>query len=97
MFLVFIEKYFSLPRSKNVTFSLYVHETRSEDLEKIINFWSKKLRISRELVRVYWKRNVIVRKRNSPEYVGQISLHIKGERLLGSKLLAASDIILKKY
>jgi hypothetical protein len=46
---------------------------------------------------VYWKRNKIVGRRDNPEYLGQFSVRVMGERVLGSKLLAISDILLKKY
>lgn len=96
-FIKFIERYFLLNRQKNMTFRLYIHETRKNDLEKIINFWSKKIGILKEEIKVSWKRNIVTKKRENPEYVGQMDVRIIGEKILGSKLLAISDIILRKY
>jgi len=78
-------------------FEIYIHETRRKDLKRIINFWSKKLNIPDNTLKVYWKRNKVVRKRNNIDYVGQMLVKIKGEKLMGSKIQAISDIILKKY
>lgn len=97
IFVKFIEKYFFLNRQKDMTFRLYIHETRKNDLEKIINFWSKKTSILKENIKVSWKRNVVSKSRENPDYVGQMDIRVKGERILGGKLLAISDIILKKY
>lgn len=96
-FLKFIEKYFYLTRDKNMTFAIYIHESRLKDLEKIKSFWADQIKISKEIIRIYWKKNIIVRRRENSDYVGQFSIRVRGERVLGSKLLAISDIILRKY
>ena len=44
-----------------------------------------------------WKKNKIMKRRENPEYVGQMSVSVSGESILGSKILAISDIILKRY
>src|SRR5260221_1005397 len=44
-FIKFIEKYLHLNRKGNMSFSLYIHETRKNDLRKILNFWSSKIGI----------------------------------------------------
>lgn len=97
VFIKFIEKYFTLTREKNMGFSVYIHDTRANDIEKIKGFWSHIIRIPKDKIKVYWKRNKIVGRRNNPEYLGQFSVRVMGEHVLGSKLLAISDIILKKY
>lgn len=97
MFIKFIETYFSLNRQKNMSFELFIHKTRKADLEKIVGFWLKKLRISKDSIKIYWKRNIIVKRRINPDYVGQIQVRVSGERILSSKLLVISDIILRKY
>lgn len=97
MFIKFIERYFSLKRLENMGFEVYIHETRKNDLGKITNFWSKKLRIPNKKITIRWKRNKIVGRRYNPDYVGQMLVRVKGERILGSKIGAISDIILKKY
>jgi transposase-like protein len=96
-FVRFIEKYFSLERTKNMSFNMYIHKSRRQDLGRIKGFWSKKIGIPAKKIKVYWKKNQIVRRRHNPDYVGQILVGVHGENILGSKLLALSDIILKKY
>lgn len=97
VFIKFIEKYFSLKRLENMSFEIYIHETREKDLEKIKNFWSKKLEIPSGKMRTYWKRNKVVGRRDNPDYVGQMLVRVRGESILGSKMQAISDIILQKY
>ncbi|MBU0998432.1 hypothetical protein KJ570_02815 [Patescibacteria group bacterium] len=97
VFVKFMEKYFSCNRLQNMGFEIYVHETRKKDLKRIINFWSKKLNIPNKILKIYWKRNIVVRRRNNLDYVGQMLVKTKGEKLMGSKIQAVSDIILKKY
>jgi len=96
-FVKFIEKYFPLDRNKNMSFDLYIHETRKADLGKIKGFWSEKIGIPISKMRVYWKKNEIVGRRDNPDYVGQMLVGVHGEKIFGSKLLALSDIILRKY
>ncbi|KKR85823.1 MAG: hypothetical protein UU32_C0032G0002 [Candidatus Woesebacteria bacterium GW2011_GWB1_41_10] len=71
--------------------------TRKADLGKIKGFWSEKIGIPISKMRVYWKKNEIVGRRDNPDYVGQMLVGVHGEKILGSKLLALSDIILRKY
>lgn len=97
VFLKFIERYFTLRRLENMGFDVYIHETRENDLEKITGFWSKKLEIPKNKIKIRWKKNKIVGRRDNPDYVGQMLVRVKGERILGSKIEAISDIILKKY
>ena len=96
-FVKFIEKYFSLVRDKNMTFHLFIHETRKKDLLRIKRFWSKKIQVPISKIRVYWKKNKVIGRRKNQDYVGQIIVIVQGESILGSKLLALSDIILRKY
>lgn len=97
VFIKFIEKYTLLKRDKNITFELYLHESRSGDLNRILRFWSAKIGIPLETIRIYWKRNKIIGRRENMDYVGQIMVRVHGEKVFGSKLLAISDIILRKY
>ena len=92
-----VKKYFPLDRNKNMSFDLYIHETRKADLGKIKGFWSEKIGIPISKMRVYWKKNEIVGRRDNPDYVGQMLVGVHGEKIFGSKLLALSDIILRKY
>ncbi len=96
-FIEFAERFFNLYRNKNMTFSLYIHETRKNDLDKILNFWAQKVRIEKNNIYIYWKRNIVVGRRENPDYTGQFSVRVMGEKVLGSKILAISDIILNKY
>lgn len=96
-FIIFIEKFLQFNRNKNMSFSLYVHETRKNDLEKILNFWATKINVKKSKIHVYWKRNKVVGRRENPDYTGQFGVRVMGERILGRKILAISDIILKKY
>ena len=94
VFIKFIERYFKLDKKSNMKLSLYIHETRKNDLQKIKNFWSK--RLNSHIDHIYWKKNIIAQRRNNPDYLGQISVEFRGEKYLTEKLLAISDIILKQ-
>jgi hypothetical protein len=96
-FIRFIEKYTFLRRDKDVTFELYIHENRANDLDRIKRFWSAKIDIPIGKLRVYWKRNKVVGRKENINYVGQIMVRVHGEKVFGSKLLAISDIILRRY
>lgn len=93
----FIEKYFSLDRNINMSFRLYIHETRKEDLERIKNFWAKKISIKPEILRISWKHNIVTNRRFNPDYEGQLNVRVNGVRNFTSKMLAVSDIILTRY
>lgn len=97
MFIRFIERYFLLNRKRNMHFRVYIHETRRDDLEKIMWFWSKKLDISRDKFSLSWKKNIVTNRRTNADYVGQLSVGISGIPFLTRKLLLISGIILKKY
>lgn len=97
LFILFSEKYLHLDRIKNMSYSLHVHESRRSDLDKILNFWSIKLIVPKTKFYVYWKKNIVTHRKENPDYTGQISLRLMGEKVLGSKLLAISDIILTQY
>jgi len=97
VFMNFLVKYILLDRDKNMTFRLYIHDTRKSDLAKITNFWSKKLSINPGNIKLSWKHNIVVKRRINPDYVGQFEVRVRGFSNLTGKLLAVSDIILKKY
>ena len=97
IFLCFLEKFFGINKNKDVIFWLYIHQSRKNDLLKILHFWSKKLGIIKDKIKICWKRNIIVGRRSNPDYVGQMSLSVTGLSILGSKLSAISSIILEKY
>lgn len=97
LFINFLERYFGLDRLKNMSFSLYLHTTREKDLEKIKGFWSTKLGIPKNSIKVCWKRNLVRHRRDNPDYVGQFSVYALGVPYLSRKLLALSGIILSNY
>lgn len=97
MFINFVEKFFSLDRIKHMRFCVYIHETRSNDLEKIKGFWCKKLAIQQDQLKVLWKKHKITRRRLNPDYVGQMQVGVIGISFLTRKFRVFSDIILKQY
>ena len=97
VFVNFVEKYLSLSRNINMKFEIYIHDTRVNDIEKIKSFWGNKLDINKNNIKVYWKRNKIIGRKDNPNYLGQMMVSVRGEKILGSKILAVSDIILRKY
>ena len=96
-FIRFLEKYLFIDRYKNLTFRLYVHETRKNDLTRIVSFWSKKININSKDIRLSWKRNIVVKRRENLDYVGQFEVRVHGIHNFTSKILAISDIILARY
>lgn len=96
-FMRFLETYFNINRRDNMTYRLYIHEIRKDDLQRLINFWSKKLTIDPKKIKISWKHNIVTKKRENLNYVGQFGLHITGISHITSKLLTISDIILTRY
>ncbi len=92
----FLEKYFALNRNKDMVFRLYIHETRKNDLLKIVKFWAKKISISTDEIKLSWKHNIVVKKRLNPDYLGQFEVRVRGVHYFTRKLLSVSDIILEK-
>lgn len=76
---------------------VYIHDKRKNDLGKILSFWSKKLLIDYNEIRVSWKHNNVSKKRFNPDYVGQMGVSVVRYPYFLEKLLAISDIILAKY
>lgn len=97
VYINFLEKYLSLNRGINMTFRLYIHDTRKDDLLKIINFWSKKLQVNPKNIRLTWKHNIVTNRRSNPDYVGQFDVRIRRFPNFTRKMLVISDIILSKY
>lgn len=97
IFIKFIEKYFGINRNTDISYRLYIHVIRKDDLERIIRFWSKKLSIDSKIIKVSWKHNIVTEKRINLDYVGQLNVHILHNTHMTSKLLAISDIILTRY
>jgi len=97
IFLLFLKKYFSLNIKTNAKFSLFIHETRKQDLSRILTFWSDKLSVKKASFKIYWKRNEVAKKRYNLDYVGQIQVRITGMPYMTRILLLFSDIIMKPY
>ncbi len=97
VYINFLEKYLLLNRNENISFRLYIHETRKGDLIRSVNFWSRKLNIDPEKIKVSWKHNIVTKRRTNLDYHGQFEVRIKKFRYITSKLLTVSDIILEKY
>jgi len=95
-YISFLEKYFFLDKEVNMRFRLHIHDTRMADLNKIKYFWSKKMGVKSDLIKITWKHNVVSEARKNPDYVGQMNIHVSGVSYFTSKILAVSDIILMK-
>lgn len=97
LFVSFVEKYFEMDKEINLKYRLFVHESRSGDLERIRNYWSSKLGIPLSKISLTWKRNKVVRIRRNKDYFGQMVASVVGVRLITRKILAVSDIIMRQY
>lgn len=97
LYIRFLEKYVLLNRNSDMGFRLYIHETRRKDLQRIKNFWSKKLGINPDIIKVSWKRNIVTKRRFNLDYEGQMSVKVIGVKQFIGKILTISDIILSRY
>jgi hypothetical protein len=95
MFIKFLDKY--IGKNLNLTYRLYIHDSRKDDLQKILNFWSKKISIKSNQIKVSWKHNIVTKQRENKDYVGQFEVRVKEITHFTSKILAISDIILSEY
>lgn len=96
-YIMFLEKFFNIDRITNLSYRIYIHETRMPDLQRIIKFWSKKLEISDKLIKMSWKHNIVTNKRVNLDYVGQMSVRVNKQSHFTKKILTISDIILSRY
>lgn len=97
VFIKFVERYFNINRNTDLSYRLYIHEIRKNDLDRIIRFWSIKLNINPKKIKISWKHNSVTERRKNLDYVGQLNVHILNNTHMTSKLLAISDIILTRY
>lgn len=97
LYIKFVRKYFDHDKNLDLTTRLYIHDSRKADLDRILNFWSKKTGINKENISVSWKHNTVTIRRINMDYVGQFNIHIKRITHFTSKMLAISDIILARY
>lgn len=95
-YIMFLEKFFNIGNT-NLSYRIYIHETRMPDLQRIIKFWSKKLEISDKLIKISWKHNIVTNKRVNLNYVGQMSIRVNKQSHFTKKILTISDIILSRY
>lgn len=93
----FLEKYFKLDRKRDMNFRLYVHITRKDDLNRIINFWSKKLNIDMSDFSISWKKNIVAKRQKNLDYVGQMGVSVHGIKNLVGKIVTISDIMLSVF
>ncbi|MBL7036921.1 hypothetical protein ISR94_03775 [Candidatus Microgenomates bacterium] len=96
VYLKFLRKYIDVDDS-NLAYRLYIHDSRKKDLERVKNYWTKKLSVKKDVFSVSWKHNSVSKKRNNMDYVGQINIGVIKIPYLSRKLLQVSGIILKKY
>jgi hypothetical protein len=96
-YIKFLEKYFRLDRKKDMNFRLYIHEIRKSDLNRIKNFWGKKLNLDKDDFHISWKHNVVSQKRINLDYVGQLGVRVFGVKHFTGKMLTISDIILSVF
>ena len=97
VYIKFLIKYLKLNPDKNLTYRLYIHEIRKDDLQRILNFWSNKLGVKIDNINVSWKHNIVTKKRINLNYVGQFEVRVRKYPNFTGKLLSISDIILTKY
>lgn len=97
LYIKFLETYLNLSKDENMTFRLYIHEIRKNDLDRIKRFWSNKLSVSVNKFAISWKHNVVSKKQENLDYVGQLNISVKKVSHFASKMIAISDIILTRY
>lgn len=96
VFLKFLEKYLLLNIKGDIDYRLYIHQTRKEDLKRIIDFWSQNLEVPSHIIKITWKKNKIIKRRANSDYVGQMVVRTRKISYATRKLLAVSDIILEQ-
>lgn len=98
LFIKFLNKYIKIDDNDlNLAYRLYIHDSRKDDLQKILNFWSKKIFIKNSQIKVSWKHNIVTKQRENKDYVGQFEVRVREITHFTSKILAISDIILTEY
>lgn len=98
LFIKFLNKYIKIDgKDLNLAYRLYIHDSRKGDLQKILNFWSKKVSIKSNQIKVSWKHNIVTKQRENKDYVGQFEVRVREITHFTSKILAISDIILTEY
>ena len=97
VYLNFLEKYFHLNRNIDLDFRIYIHEVRKNDLNRIVNFWAKKLLVDKSVFSLSWKHNIVSKKQENLDYVGQINVRVRGIKHFTGKILSISSIMLSVF
>jgi len=97
VYLRFLEKYFYLNRNTDLDFRIYIHEVRKNDLNRIVNFWAKKLLVNRNIFSISWKHNVVSKKQENLDYVGQMNVRVRGIKHFSGKIVTISSIMLSVF
>ena len=97
LYIKFLQRYFGLSKDENMTFRMYIHEVRKYDLERIKRFWASKLSINANKFSISWKHNVVAKRQENLDYVGQLSISVRKMSHFTSKMITLSDIILTRY
>jgi len=97
VYMRFLEKYFNLDRSLDLNYRIYIHEARKNDLNRIMNFWTKKLQVDRRVFSISWKHNIVSKKQENLDYVGQMSVRVHGVKHFSGKILTLSGIMLSVF
>lgn len=88
LFLDWLVKIVKIER-KNIYFSVYIHESRKNDLEKAISHWSKNTNFPKEKFgKVYFKKNKIATKRKNigENYFGLLRVMVKNSSELNRRI-----------
>lgn len=75
---------------KNITFDIYVHETRKNELKMISKYWTTITGFSeREFGRIYLKKHKLIKNRKNigKHYYGQLRIRVKRSTDLNRKIL----------
>ena len=96
LFVNFVKKYIFPLQKARFKYRIFIHESRLNDLDRIKNFWSNKLSIVKEEIKLTWKRNIVKHRKYNEDYVGQMLVTVSSKLIL-KKLQKLSDIIIGTY
>lgn len=97
VYLRFLEKYLYLNRNTDLDFRIYIHEVRKNDLNRIVNFWAKKLSVNRNIFSISWKHNIVSKRQENLDYVGQMNVRVRGIKHFSGKIVTISSIMLSVF
>ncbi len=96
LFINFVKKYVFPLQKTSFKYRIFIHENRLKDLDRIKDFWSKKLSITKDEIKLTLKRNIVKHRRYNDDYVGQMLVTVSSKLIL-KKLQRLSDIIIETY